>query len=141
VTAPTTATSGGKWRELETLEHIRNLPLLAAIIVAAAGRRSRRLIGALVLGSLALLLLDGVIVAAEVWQRLAGDLPFNRAYQTLAVFSVFHSTGAAGMFAAPVFVGALAALATRADPAATAPGRNEPCPCGSGRKWKRCCGA
>jgi len=19
-------------------------------------------------------------------------------------------------------------------------GRNEPCPCGSGRKWKRCCG-
>ena len=19
------------------------------------------------------------------------------------------------------------------------PGRNEPCPCGSGRKWKRCC--
>jgi len=21
------------------------------------------------------------------------------------------------------------------------PGRNEPCPCGSGRKWKRCCGA
>jgi hypothetical protein len=21
------------------------------------------------------------------------------------------------------------------------PGRNEPCPCGSGKKWKRCCGA
>jgi uncharacterized protein YecA (UPF0149 family) len=20
-------------------------------------------------------------------------------------------------------------------------GRNEPCPCGSGKKWKRCCGA
>ena len=20
------------------------------------------------------------------------------------------------------------------------PGRNDPCPCGSGRKWKRCCG-
>jgi hypothetical protein len=20
------------------------------------------------------------------------------------------------------------------------PGRNQPCPCGSGRKWKRCCG-
>ncbi|MGH9364250.1 MAG: SEC-C metal-binding domain-containing protein, partial [Thermoanaerobaculia bacterium] len=22
-----------------------------------------------------------------------------------------------------------------------APGRNEPCPCGSGKKFKRCCGA
>jgi uncharacterized protein YecA (UPF0149 family) len=21
------------------------------------------------------------------------------------------------------------------------PGRNEQCPCGSGKKWKRCCGA
>jgi SEC-C motif len=25
--------------------------------------------------------------------------------------------------------------------AAPAPGRNAPCPCGSGKKWKRCCGA
>lgn len=23
----------------------------------------------------------------------------------------------------------------------TPPARNEPCPCGSGTKWKRCCGA
>ena len=27
------------------------------------------------------------------------------------------------------------------DPAASAPGRNDPCPCGSGRKYKKCCGA
>lgn len=25
--------------------------------------------------------------------------------------------------------------------AKTQPGRNDPCPCGSGRKFKRCCGA
>jgi hypothetical protein len=25
--------------------------------------------------------------------------------------------------------------------AASTPGRNDPCPCGSGKKWKRCCGA
>ena len=25
--------------------------------------------------------------------------------------------------------------------AVTDPGRNEPCPCGSGKKWKKCCGA
>ncbi|NUQ01453.1 MAG: SEC-C domain-containing protein, partial [Armatimonadetes bacterium] len=24
--------------------------------------------------------------------------------------------------------------------ARTAPGRNDPCPCGSGRKYKHCCG-
>jgi uncharacterized protein len=29
----------------------------------------------------------------------------------------------------------------RAAGAATAPGRNDPCPCGSGRKFKKCCGA
>ena len=25
--------------------------------------------------------------------------------------------------------------------AGAAPGRNDPCPCGSGRKYKKCCGA
>jgi len=25
--------------------------------------------------------------------------------------------------------------------AETAPGRNDPCPCGSGKKYKKCCGA
>ena len=25
--------------------------------------------------------------------------------------------------------------------AAAVPGRNDPCPCGSGRKFKKCCGA
>ena len=25
--------------------------------------------------------------------------------------------------------------------AAAAPGRNDPCPCGSGKKFKKCCGA
>lgn len=25
--------------------------------------------------------------------------------------------------------------------AVTKPGRNERCPCGSGKKWKKCCGA
>lgn len=30
-------------------------------------------------------------------------------------------------------------LAQRVKPAAVAPGRNEPCPCGSGRKYKKCC--
>jgi hypothetical protein len=31
--------------------------------------------------------------------------------------------------------------ATKTPAAAGAVGRNEPCPCGSGKKYKRCCGA
>ena len=34
------------------------------------------------------------------------------------------------------------ALPTKPEATATAPevGRNEPCPCGSGKKYKKCCG-
>ena len=35
----------------------------------------------------------------------------------------------------------LADRATHAARTSTGPGRNEPCPCGSGKKFKRCCGA
>ena len=34
-----------------------------------------------------------------------------------------------------------AALAKASTPVATGPSRNMPCPCGSGKKYKRCCGA
>jgi uncharacterized protein YecA (UPF0149 family) len=43
----------------------------------------------------------------------------------------------------PVFFGE--AEETAAEPAQPAPsgkvGRNDPCPCGSGKKFKKCCGA
>jgi len=50
---------------------------------------------------------------------------------------------------APRFPAALRALGGSAVAAPTAPitrpgsklGRNDPCPCGSGKKWKKCCGA
>ena len=29
----------------------------------------------------------------------------------------------------------------RPEPAPPKPGRNDPCPCGSGKKYKKCCGA
>ncbi len=49
----------------------------------------------------------------------------------------------------PSFPAALRALGGSVAPAPTAPitrpgsklGRNDPCPCGSGKKWKKCCGA
>jgi uncharacterized protein len=36
---------------------------------------------------------------------------------------------------------AIAGQAAPAKPAAPQAGRNDPCPCGSGQKYKRCCGA
>ncbi len=49
----------------------------------------------------------------------------------------------------PQWPGRLKAIGGTAVAAATAPitrhasklGRNDPCPCGSGKKWKKCCGA
>ena len=48
---------------------------------------------------------------------------------------------AAGRPAANVMRHLRARDAKRADVRARNAGRNEPCPCGSGRKFKRCCGA
>ena len=42
---------------------------------------------------------------------------------------------------APANVMGWVAAGTAARPAHKAPGRNDPCPCGSGRKYKHCCGA
>ncbi len=42
------------------------------------------------------------------------------------------------LIAPPTYV---TALATPFRHAQTKPGRNDPCPCGSGKKYKRCCGA
>jgi SEC-C motif len=134
-----------RWVELETLEHIRNLPLYFAIVLAAAQVRRRRLLVVLAVGALALIVLDGVILAADAWENVAEAMPFNDAYEVLSLFRVYHATGAAGMFGAPVFIGALVALTTlkgeRAGTPAPTTKRNDPCPCGSGVKFKRCCGA
>ena len=41
---------------------------------------------------------------------------------------------------APAYQGDSQGGAGKMEPGAKAPGRNEPCPCGSGRKYKNCCG-
>ena len=144
-----TGTAGQTWQvSVEALEHLRNLPLFVAIVLAAGWARRwhprSRLIQVLLIGSLGLIVLDGLIVAAEAWEKLPDAVPLTAAYQVLAALAIFHTTGAAGLFAAPVFVGALGVL-TLLDGGDRAggpqPRRNDPCPCGSGRKWKQCCGA
>jgi hypothetical protein len=133
-----------RWLEMPILEHVRNVPLFVAIVLAAAKVRRKKFLLVLGAGTLGLIIIDSLIAAAEAWEYVSGTVPFNGAYEVLALFRVYHVTGAAGMFAAPVFIGALCALALLRDeggPAAKSVKRNDPCPCGSGRKWKQCCGA
>lgn len=52
-----------------------------------------------------------------------------------------HARGLALREAAPEGVDGEQPRAGAGPSTARAPGRNEPCPCGSGRKYKRCCGA
>ncbi len=42
--------------------------------------------------------------------------------------------------APPARLGSVPAPAPAAAPSAPRPGRNDPCPCGSGKKYKKCCG-
>jgi hypothetical protein len=122
--------------------YTRNLPMFLAIVLAAARGFRRRLLAILGFGLLAVILLDGLVGAAHAWNTVSELVPLTTAYHVLSVFGVW-SLG--GMFAAPVFVGALLAFTLLGDPVkdqgGRTPGRNDPCPCASGRKYKRCCGA
>ena len=84
--------------------------------------------------------------------RGAAPVPDGTPAEAPAAAPAFSATGVAASAAvqelAPDDTAARAALRAgqrprRTDAPATAtktPGRNEPCPCGSGRKYKKCCG-
>jgi uncharacterized protein YchJ len=60
-----------------------------------------------------------------------------------AAFQARHRGGGERLIKRKRYVAELAATraACRSPVAAPRAGRNEPCPCGSGKKFKRCCGA
>lgn len=131
--------SPSQWLEMDALTQVRNLPLFWAIVLAVARVRRMPMLLVLTVGSAALVLLDGIIIAGDVWTAL--DVPANRAFPVVGAFNAFHNTG--GMSVAPTFIGALIALTILNQHAAVLGGarRNDACPCGSGQKLKRCCGA
>jgi preprotein translocase subunit SecA len=63
------------------------------------------------------------------------------ARQSSALAGPAPAAAAAGPLARPTRPGPPAAAAGRGDPRAGKVGRNDPCPCGSGRKFKKCHGA
>jgi hypothetical protein len=127
--------------------------LLAALVWATPGWDRRRRGRALAIGLGLLLGTQAVHFAVAVVAtqqspattpegvvHLAGYAPAAQpAWYALWYF--FEIMGR-GFFALLVHLGlvALGPGGTRPRPAG-APGRNTPCPCGSGLKWKRCCGA
>ena len=125
------------------------LPLLAALVLAVPGWTWRRRGRALAIG-LAVLTLTQVahlLVTIEATQQspvMTAEGPvqlarYSPARQPLfyGLYYFFELMGR-GFFALLVFAGLVAFVGEPA--AAASAGRNEPCPCGSGRKFKRCHG-
>jgi SEC-C motif len=132
------------------------LPLLAALVLAAPGwswrRRGRALGAGLVLLAVTQVVFFLITVVAtqqspvmspEGMIQPAGYSPLKQPV-FYALYDFFDAMGR-GFFALLVFLGLVAFGREReAAPAAAVGrrrvGRNAPCPCGSGRKSKRCCG-
>jgi MFS family permease len=127
------------------------LPLLAALVLATPGWRWRRRARALAIGLLLLSVTQiaqlAVVIEATQQSPIASPegpvhLPrYSPGRQPLfyALYYFFDLMGR-GFFALLVYAGLVAAPAGAA---LTAPagGRNARCSCGSGRKYKHCCGA
>ena len=80
---------------------------------------------------------DGDPNAARRPQAAAPEKPVNAAENRKAVADVFASMMSGGGGAIPVSAAPAPAMPA---PRRDAVGRNDPCPCGSGKKYKKCCG-
>jgi hypothetical protein len=129
------------------------VPLLAALILATPGWSRRRRwramgigLGLLSVTQVAFLLVN--IAATQHSPFMSPDGPiylpgFSPAKQPVYywLFYFFEITGR-GFFALLIYLGLVALTWGPAGTGAAPPaGRNAPCPCGSGLKYKRCCGA
>lgn len=89
----------------------------------------------------------GSVTHSEVLARFAGEAGRPELIPTRLVEHVRQNSGEAFRHAVPTLINAArAALVTppsvpHVKPTAQKVGRNEPCPCGSGKKFKHCCGA
>jgi hypothetical protein len=129
------------------------LALLAALLLATPGWPWRRRRQVLLWGLSLLVLADLVsflvnVEYTKLWPtRTAAGRVVSTDYSALKLilfdwlYAFFEFMGR-GFFALLFYWGAVAFTWGRADAegSAAAVGRNAPCPCGSGAKYKRCCG-
>jgi preprotein translocase subunit SecA len=79
------------------------------------------------------------------FENFLRNVPQQTLHQSVSAFgggTTTASSGGAQPKASDVVSEAAAAVAEKARPVRTGPkvGRNDPCPCGSGKKYKLCCG-
>jgi hypothetical protein len=129
------------------------VPLLAAFIVATPGWTWRRRGRALAwgLGLLTLTQVAFMLVTIEFWQQMptrtpSGSVVYLPGHSPLRLRIVsslyyFFEIMGRGFFALLVYFGLIVTIGSPRRLAPGTVGPNDPCPCGSGRKFKRCCGA
>jgi hypothetical protein len=127
------------------------LPVFVALVLATPGWSRRARLQALGwgLGFLGLTQVMTVAVNVEFWQQMpvrgpAGQvayLPGHSAWGLRAASALYYFLEIMGRgFFVLLTYAAAAGLHERRGLALAATSRNAPCPCGSGRKFKRCCG-
>jgi hypothetical protein len=130
------------------------LPMLMALVVSTRADTIVAKLRALGLGVAVMLLLT--VPAVMVWasvtnlqlkDRIAAATNGMSSDQSTSLYYVFHGYAfsqpvlAAGIWMALMMLGLFKQKPRERQAAASsATGRNDPCPCGSGRKFKRCCG-
>ena len=128
------------------------LPVLAALILATPGWRGGTRARALAwgLGLLTITQIASMLVSVDFWQQMPVTIVQGPAFylsghsarrlQVISAVYYFFEIMGRGFFVLVVYV-ALLGLRETPGHAGRGAGRNARCPCGSGRKFKHCCGA
>ena len=136
---------------LDTISY--GLPLLAALVLVTRADSIKAKARALLIGLGVMLLLT--LLAVMLWAKLASLQAEEQVAQATVsdgsnraafFYFIFHGyafsqpvTGIAVWFGL-LFLGMFKAPPKKEETPAVTVARNAPCPCGSGRKYKRCCG-
>jgi hypothetical protein len=143
LTEPQTASSGLR---LDTITY--GLPMLAALVIVTRADSILAKMRALLLGLGVMLVLT--VPAVLAWAKLTSlevdeKIAFGSGGRSSLLYYAFHGYAfsqpvvAVGIWLALMMLGLFKAKSKEKTPIAEI-ARNAPCPCGSGRKYKRCCG-
>lgn len=130
------------------------LPMLSALVAVTRAESWAAKLRALCVGLATMLLLTVPVVmlwaklaSLQLEERLAPEMPAASGDRASVVYYLFHGYAfsqpvvAIAVWLALVMLGLFKAKAGQpAQSPAIAVARNAPCPCGSRRKYKRCCG-
>jgi len=128
---------------------VANLPLLITLVLATPGMRwQRRAVRGLVGIALLLSVHVAVLITKVQVVLVSAKHPLAGSSALWSMFDDFLEVVGKTFFPILIWLALclpymLGAIDNRSEPASkeAEPGRNSPCPCGSGKKYKKCCGA